>query len=204
MNQSLDLRELERKAWISFHQDGAIEIYLGVLLSIGFITSGDSAYLRIIGPVLILAAMGLFAGIKKLVTLPRMGLVKFGSARRAKSKRLAMIMVVPLLATLVLFFMTATGTGSVGWTMTRTTFGLGLGIGIWLVFATIAFMSDQTRLFAVGFVMAATIASREMLDQPLLLLAGGAALLAYGLTLFVQFVRRYPRPTDAELSASGN
>ena len=200
MNKSLDLRELERKAWTSFHQDGAIETYVGVLLIIGFITSGDSAYLRIIGPVLILAAIGVFAGIKKLVTVPRMGLVKFGSARRARSKRLAIIMAVPLLATLVLFFMTATGTGPAGWTMSRTVFGLGLGIGIWLVFATIAFLSDQRRLYAVGFVMAASIASRELLDRPLMYLLGGGLLLVYGLTLFVRFIRQYPQLTNAELS----
>lgn len=200
MNQSLDLRELERRAWVSFQQDGALEAYIGILLVIGFITSGESTYLRIIGPVLMLAAIGLFVGIKKLVTVPRMGLVEFGPKRKAKRRRQAAIMLVVFLATAALVFMTATGIGPGSWSPSRTTFGLGLGVGIWLVFATIAFLSDHSRLYAVGLVMAATIASREMLDQPALLLVGGGALLAYGLTLFVKFVRRYPRPTDAELS----
>ena len=197
MQRRLDLERLERKAWTSFHQDGALETYLGLLLLIAFVTAGDSPYLRVVGPVLLFSGVGLFFTIRRLVTAPRLGIVRFGPKRQAKRRKTAAIMGLVVVMTVVL--LAATAVGRLGWSPSQTTFGVSLGIGIWAVFAAIGYLTDYRRLYAVGFVFSCGVASRELFDAPVLFLPVGSVLLAYGLVLFLRFLRAYPPPRDSEL-----
>ena len=79
----IDLKKLERKAFTSIFEDGFFDIYLGILfLGIGLLTSLPKIIPRIItyGIFALIIGLGLliFLGGKKLMTVPRIGIMKLG------------------------------------------------------------------------------------------------------------------------------
>ena len=190
MSRGIDLTELERKAWTSFHRDGLVEAYLGLLLLAGFVGSLTPNW-RLIGPILQLSAVAVFFVAKRLITVPRMGLVKFGPARKAKRKKTAAVMSIIFLLTAALVIMTLTG--QVGWIReNHTAFSLLLGLGVWFVFTVIAYWGDFRRLYPIGFAFAAAITWSELTNDPIPFLVVGSSLLIVGLVQLVLFLRRYP------------
>jgi hypothetical protein len=196
MSHGIDLKDLERKAWTSFHRDGLVEAYLGLLLLAGFL-AGLTPNWRLFGPILQLSAVALFFAAKKLVTVPRMGLVKFGPERKAKRKKTAILMGTIFLLTVALLIMTLTG--RVAWIReNHTAFSFALGLGVWFVFAVIAYWGDFGRLYLIGCVFAAAITGSELSDEPIPFLVVGLCLLIVGLVQLALFLRRYPLLRESE------
>ena len=90
MVHEISLKEIERKAFTSTFQDGMLDMYLGLFL----VAMGVSPNLEKIIPtsdlwiaILMIPIMPLWWVGKKCVTIPRMGLVTFGSTRKAKLKK---------------------------------------------------------------------------------------------------------------------
>jgi hypothetical protein len=81
MENKLNLKELERKAWPSFFDDGLWDIYLGVLLGLMGISglldrtslTEDAGMTIYIG--LLVITMLAFWAAKRFETVPRIGLV---------------------------------------------------------------------------------------------------------------------------------
>ncbi|KPJ93485.1 MAG: hypothetical protein AMS18_05620 [Gemmatimonas sp. SG8_17] len=189
-HQGIDLKELERKAWTSFHRDGLLEAYLGLLLLAGFV-GGMTPNWHLLGPILQLSAVAVFFAAKRLVTIPRMGLVKFGPERKAKRKRTAVVMSTIFLLTVTLLIMTLLG--RVGWIReNHTAFSFALGLGVWFVFAVMAYWGDSRRLYLIGFAFAVAITASELSDDPIPFLGVGSCLLIVGLVQLALFLRRYP------------
>ena len=202
MTKNADLKRLEKKAWTSYHGDGLVDFFLGFLLIAGFLgySAGDAG--RILGPVLQLSSAGFLILSKKLITVPRMGLVEFGPQRRARKRKTALIATVVVLGTVALLVLTLTG--NVGWIRdNHTAFSILLGVGDWLVFSFFAFMQDFQRLYILGALFAAAITLTELLDSPIPILVAGVAACIAGLILLKRFLRRYPLPTEAELGSNG-
>jgi hypothetical protein len=187
-----DLKQLERKAWTSYHQDGLVDLFLGLLLIAGFF--GDVGSLgRVAGPVLQLSCAFFLIAAKKWITVPRMGIVKFGPERRKKRKKTAFVASVAVLITMGLLGLTMAG--RVGWIRdNQTAFSFLLGAGVWLVFIVMAYMQDFNRLYAIGALFAGAIAARELLDNRIFLLIAGLVASAFGIVLLVHFLRKYPLP----------
>jgi hypothetical protein len=191
MTEQLNLKQLERKAWQLYHQDGLVEVFLGILLILAFLAgiSGDRRFfvyvpMLLTGPALILA--------KRIITVPRMGQVKFGAERKAKLRKLRVMAVVAFALTVALLVITILG---VDWIpKQRVLFGIGLGTMIALIFAAVAYWKDFPRLYAVGVVIGSAFTVTELLDSPLPLLVAGGAVLAVGLAILVAFMRKYPIP----------
>jgi hypothetical protein len=194
-----DLRQLEKKAWTSYHQDGLVDLFLGLLLVAGFVAY--TGWLgRVGGPILQLSCAFFLIAAKKWITVPRMGIVKFGPERRARKKKTALIASIAVLATVGLLVLTLTG--RVGWIrQNHVAFSILLGVGVWLVFIVMAYMQDFTRLYAIGALFAAAITASELLDSSLPLLIAGATAFTSGLVQLVRFLRRYPLPTNASQGA---
>ena len=82
MNQKLDLRKMEKKAWNTYYaQDGLYDILFGIMMVVGAIrTITDIPWVT----------LGILAGIlviplgKRYITTPRIGRVKFGEERMGK------------------------------------------------------------------------------------------------------------------------
>jgi hypothetical protein len=190
--EKTDLKQLERKAWTSYHQDGLVDLFLGFLLIAGVLGYTGSLG-RVGGPILQLSCPLFLLAAKKWITVPRMGMVKFGPERTAKRKRTAFVASIAVLITAGLLVLTIAG--RVGWIRdNHTAFSVLLGVGVWLVFIVMAYMQDFTRLYAVGALFAGAIATRELLDNSIPLLIAGLVASTSGITLLVQFLRKYPLP----------
>jgi hypothetical protein len=186
-----DLKRLERKAWQSYHQDGLAEVFVGLLLVLAFLAgiSGERRFfvyipMLLTGPALILA--------KRIITVPRMGQVKFGPARKARLRKLRTVAIVAFALTIVLLVMTILGVDWVPEQRLLVSFGLGAMIA--LLFAAAAYWKDFPRMYGVGLLVGAAFTVTELLDSPVPLLVAGGILMAVGLVILTSFLRKYPIP----------
>ena len=208
MSQTISLRELERKAWSSVFQDGLWDIYLGLLLlamaisallsDVGFSESWGMA--TCIG-LDVLAMLVLWAG-KKIITVPRMGRVKFGPKRKT---RLSWVMVVLFISVLVgagVFLAASAMRGSrPGWLNAAFFAPAVWVVNAIVVFSLGAYFLDFSRLYLIGVMYALAvplrIVFRKFADIDLSFMAFGvpaAVILITGLVVFVRFLRDYPLP----------
>ncbi len=198
MNQKTSLREIERKAWTSYFEDGLWDVFFGALFLIGGIRSfTDNVWytLLLLVPVLMLP-IG-----KKLVTIPRLGHVKFGPARKLRQVKVFAVLVISVLATLVLLLLPHSGLS-----LPRLPISPIMAAWIAVVFGLLAYYMDFRRLFAYGLLYALS----ELLWGQFGELIGsivqtisGVAILFLGIAVFARFVRRYPLPSEATLNVQG-
>jgi len=100
MNEKINLKEIEKKAYRFTFQDGIYDIMFGVLLR-ELIGLGYILFLAIPAPLLL--TLG-----KKYITTPRIGIVKFGLKRQASYKKFVTISVILVILTVVLLILTIT------------------------------------------------------------------------------------------------
>ncbi len=111
MTDIIDLKKLERKAFTSIFQDGFFDIYFGILfVGIGLLISLTETLPRILVYVLfgtiIVLDLVLFLGGKRLLTVPRIGIIKIGQKRKAKKKKMVLILTVLMLITGMFYILT--------------------------------------------------------------------------------------------------
>ncbi len=201
MPESLNLKELERKAWQSFQQDGLMEVSLGALLVLAFLAgiAGEQRFfvyivMLLLGPVLFLA--------KRYVTVPRIGQVQFGPKRKANQRLLAVVAVVAVGLTLALMLVAMRGSSWLRDNHVLISFGLGGMVA--LVFTAMAYLKDFPRLYIVGLLIGAAFTVTELLDNPAPLLVVGSILFVVGLAILARFVRQYPVPSAGVSHGSGH
>ena len=88
LTDDVDLKEIERRALTAYHEDGLLDIFIGgYLLFFGFLTFTEFEYRPIL--ISIMAPLGtmFYHEVKKLVTYPRLGFMKFTKERRARVAR---------------------------------------------------------------------------------------------------------------------
>lgn len=210
MSQGIDLKEIERKAWRYFYQDGLWDIFFGLLLlalAISALLSdiGTSEPLQygVLIALEVLAILVLFGG-KRLITVPRMGRVKFGPKRRRRLSKVSAILAISVLVGLV-FFLAApaiTGSPSKGMTL-EFIFPAGWVVNCLVVFGLMAYFMDFSRLYLIGVMYAIAVpldlVQREFATTDLTFAAFGvpaAVILLMGAVVFVRFLRDYPLPAD--------
>jgi len=204
VNASLDLKNLERKAWVSYHQDGLFDLYLGLLLFCIAITNsllevGLDSWLRyLIFFILLGGSWLLFWAGKRFITTPRLGQVKFSAARRKRKVQLAIIMSFFVLLNVLLLFLTIGARNNPdtwGRFMPQAElFGLFVGVYVGSAVALIAYFKDISRGYYMALVYAVTFAAVEIFENPALYWIGGALIFIPGVVLFVRFLQRHPLP----------
>ena len=80
MNPDIDLRKLEIKAYLHFHQDGILDIIIGCIILVFGIEMVHKDFWIL--PVFSFELISAWMSIKKLITVPRMGTVVFRKARQ--------------------------------------------------------------------------------------------------------------------------
>jgi hypothetical protein len=204
MNAPIDLKDLERKAWTSFFQDGLMDIYLGLLLFILALVSTvlqgmSSAWLRYtIYFALIGAAFLAFWAGRRYITIPRLGRVKFGPERRRKRTRLAVVMSMFVLLNVLLIFLTVAAKNNPHtwgrFMPSELALNLFIGVYVGAAMAIIAYYKDFQRGYYIALVFALTFAGVEFLDNPAVFWIGGGLVFIPGLVLLVRFLRQHPIP----------
>ena len=189
MTQSLDLKQIERKAWKSYYEDGMWDIFMGLMMiaiGVDLLTEGGPAFYALIG----VAALSPIL-IKWFITMPRLGWVKFGPMRRTRDKLMKVVLAVSILigiGGLVAYVIGAEPPDGI--------FPAIGAIVIFAVFAAMAYLREFPRLYgyavAYSLSMGLAMAMTENFVPMVMFFVFGGTGLVIGLALIARFVRRYP------------
>lgn len=189
MTDDRDLKEAEKRAWTLYFGDGLWDIFLGLMFIGGALRtlSGSLwAYLLILAGILALV-IG-----RKMITLPRLGEIKFGPKRGQRRRVLILLLVAAVLLTLVAWFLFQSNSST----------GLILALGAPLVLIYMAYLLDFGRLYGYAVLMALFMIVTELVS----LRAGawvellvGLVILSVGFWYLNHFLATYPLPPSHDM-----
>jgi hypothetical protein len=197
MNQNLDLKALEKKAWTSYFQDGLWDIVIAsMMLTMAIRTLTDNVWFT----------LGMFSGViilvigKRFITIPRLGRVKFSQFRIMRQTKLVVSIGIAVIATFGLLLLI-----NMGWEFSKVITSLGMAVFLALVFGLIAYFLDFPRLFIYGLMFAINEIIWGHFGEPTgpyVILIFGSAVLIVGLVILASFLRKYQLPTGEEANGS--
>ena len=113
MNQKINLKEIERKAYTSYHQDGIIDVTFAItILMFAAVVISDMVWMGGIVGVLVTS---IYAGMKKVITIPRIGYVKFPQQRTQRLMILTVTLGLVAMIAGVFAFMQTISSGVPDW-----------------------------------------------------------------------------------------
>ena len=215
MTKQNTLREIERKAYMSYHQDGLLDMVIGLYaLSFGLGIFADKilefGFAAIMPAIMISIVLPIWIHAKKKITMPRIGFVKFGARGSNKLFAIFLGLAVAGLGVAMAFgvFMATGQNGTPFWLeiLFQYLFQYGMiwiGLGAAVIGSLFAYTMGLKRLHGYGFLTLALFVSGHFLSIPFeyLLLTIGSVIIASGAALLVQFIRRYPLPKGASANA---
>lgn len=205
---TLNLKEIEKKAYRSTFQDGIWDIFLGLLLlniALGALLAGrgisEGLTMTILSASAVLIVLAFVTG-KKRITIPRMGFVEFGPKRKRKiwKSRITLLSsffagLIVFLAALLISYYTA-GRPKIVYLFPAAWVANSI-----IVFSLLAHYLDCRRLFLYGVLFALPVPvdmlANELLGVKLIFFAlavAAAIMLVIGAVLLVRFLRDYPLP----------
>ena len=190
MAPTVDLEHVEQQVWTAYFADGLWEIFLATLMLTTFLrtyTNSLWAYLLMAGGILAMV-IG-----KKRITEPRLGRVKFGPHREARRSTLMVIILVVVVASAVLLVLPQMGVDM----RMGNWVGIALAGMVTAVFLVTAYLLNFRRMYGYAGLIGGAIFITEVWGEAAGMwahLIGGLLLLAAGLFLLVQFLRRYDIP----------
>jgi len=208
MTKQNTLREIEKKAYMSYHQDGLLDIVIGLYalsFGIGIIIDRlwEFGFATIMPAIMVSIVLPIWIHAKKKITMPRIGFVKFGARGSNKLFALFLGLSIAGLGVFVLFgvFMAAGQSGRPFWFEMLFQYGMiWIGLGSAVIGSLFAYTMGLKRLHGYGWLTFALFASGYFLRIPFeyLLLTIGIVIIASGAALMAQFIRRYPLPKGAQ------
>lgn len=211
MSTTINLKEIEQRAWKSTFQDGLWDIYLGLLL-LGMAISGVLSdigtpkifYYAIYIGMLVLAMAILWAG-KRFISVPRIGTAKFSAKRKTKLNWVRGLLVLSVVVGLIAFGVAVLVKSGYWREWFRPTIFFP---AIWVmnalvVFSLGAYILDFKRLYIIGVLYALPVPVDMMLLErtglDLSFAAFGVpalAILIMGTVVLIRFLRDYPVPEE--------
>ncbi len=194
MVQEIDLRDVERRAWSLYFEDGLWDIFLGLLFIGGGLRSLTGSlwwYLLVAGGILVLI-LG-----KRWITLPRLGQIHFSAQRKARTNVVRAVALGAMIFTAVVLIAAIFG-GQ------RTDFPAGW-IFVFLVpgvFLLMAYMMDFKRLYGYAVLIAGFMILSETIGGPAASWAqivAGIVPLVVGVSFLFRFLNEYPVIDEAAL-----
>lgn len=192
MSQNINLKEIERKSWTSYFQDGFWDILMGLLmLGTGFNILFDETvwYIAIFSLALLILIVG-----RRLITIPRVGRVNFGPERRIKQKKVFIVLAISLIVGSAISFIPLSGVEP-----SKIVVAAVAGVWIILILSLVAYFMDFRRLYAYGLLFAISMALANALDDlipTILFFVSGSIALLVGLIVLIRFIRKYPKTAD--------
>lgn len=200
MVPEIDLKALERKAYLSYHNDGLLDLGLGLpILAVGI---GWAVGMPWLAGVFFAVGFSSYAAAKKILTIPRLGLVHFSPERKKREKKEKSFFVVYFTITallgVVMFAVVAgvnrnpDGFGRILEKFIMAPFGLLIAIA----FAALAYWKQVSRFYLYAAVLLLAVFGGPLLgiDRAVYFSAPGVVNLSAGLYLLIRFLRTYPLP----------
>jgi hypothetical protein len=197
MKNNVNLKEIERRAFLSYHNDGIIDIYLGMgiaMVSSVFLIEYFPAFSM--GGIIAILPI-LYAASKKQYTIPRLGYVKFSDSTKGRARNsvtLALTLgIVSAIAGLFAFYsVIATGYSWIeplieNWKITVAILLLG-------VFSLFGYVSDLKRMYYYAVVSFLVFVPGLFISIPgyWLILTVGGIIFLNGLIHLYRFTQQYP------------
>jgi hypothetical protein len=222
MAERVDLKELERKAYRSFFGDGIWDMYLGILLLALGVGGGISRLgvtwgyiipdLHAITLALYLVSMVILIAGKRYITVPRLGAVRFGPARRARLSASVLILGGSAVLALVVFLAVSGEPRPGTWLRTPHIGLLAFTINVLVVFSLLAYYLDFRRLYGYAVLWAVAFPAAEWVSRNtefgraaaflLVVPALAGVMLVTGAALLIRFLRSYPIPAGPATGSS--
>jgi len=197
MNQKINMKEIERKAYTAYHKDGVVDVTIGFsVLLFGAIMLGDMPW---IGGILGILAISLYAGLKKVVTVPRIGYVKFPQQRAQRMLALTVVMGFLAFAAGMVAFMQTTSQGTPDWVILLIdNYMLTIGVAVAGLFLLGGYAFKTKRIYGYALMSLAMFTVGHFLSFPIYyyLAALGTIILAIGIVLMNNFIQKYPKATQ--------
>jgi hypothetical protein len=196
-----DLKQMEKRAFRLFHQDGVMDMYLGLLL---ILIGLQEHFLDGFGPAVRIPVMTagfviawfLFWATKKWITTPRLGQVKFGQNRKARAIRMVILMCFSVLLNIVLLILTimAKTRPELGWFLYLGSSVVPIGVGTWMTLLIIVFgyFTENSRLMYYAVFWGGSFTAAMLLNTALPYILVGTAIFLIGLYVFTRFLKDYP------------
>lgn len=199
MSHTVDFEGLKRKLYLSYHQDGILDLAVGLsILGFGISMAMD------VGATIVFSWLGLmlYAPLKSAITIPRMGFVQFDAETKRKTNLIYMLVLG--LVTFALFFGLVIflwadnlPTDFDAWLRRYHMLVLGALPAIALV--VMAWRTGVYRLLVDAFLIVAIILAGIQLQiaEPTYVMVAGGVLSLIGFWLLARFVRKYPVQKEA-------
>jgi hypothetical protein len=196
VEQKIDLQKIERRAYLSYQNDGVWDLFLGLFFLVeGFLFAFDAAIFLGIFPAMMIPVA---VKIRKSFTTPRIGYVDFSPLRKLKVKKSRMTLSVLSSMTVILglvVFMAFTGNSE--WqTWVRSLGILPFGFVISVLLGAAGFLFGLKRfVFYAGFIIVIFVAGHSLnLRIQAYFIFLGVIFSVIGMVLLVHFLRRFPKP----------
>jgi hypothetical protein len=194
MSQDKQFKQLERKAYLSYQQDGIVDLLVGwATLAFGLNIAFDSSIWTFLGWMPII----FYVPLKNRFTVPRLGYVKFDPHRGRPSKWTISFLIFGFLALsalgIVVFLLSNRPPSPViSWIREYTLLFYGL-VGV-IGFGLAGLISGIRRLYLYALLSLLLMGGGQIIGVeeyiPFFLLGG--SILVIGAVLLTRFIRRYP------------
>ncbi len=198
MTEHVDLKALERRAYTSYHQDGIVDIFLGLaIVTLSIILLFFETIFYLIGGILVVWVVS-YAGAKRSITVPRIGYVEFKQSRRY---RVMFLVTLLLVLNFVIFAIMAFGLLTPELRIFLNQYGLLVVAGVvGGLFALFGWVTQVYRLSGYGalafLVFIITHVFQLHLFFPIFVL--GLTITVTGFVMLYQFVQKYPKVESSE------
>lgn len=216
MSKDDQFNKLARQAYLSYHQDGVIDILIGwIILSVGLgASTGWYGPWALLG--FFITAI-LYASLKKRITIPRMGYVEFAPnwRREALIKIVYPLVVCSFMVVLLLVAGVPEGVTPVApvWTPSEAWPNLKLwvegkgavlfGAVTLVLFVVVGLATEMRRLYGYALLSLVIMTGGQLLGLethiPMFVLGG--IILTVGIAMLVHFLRSHPIPSTEETSS---
>lgn len=208
MTDGPNLKEIERKAYMAYHQDGLIDIVAAVYI-LGFGTGiwldimWESGIGTVLPAILIAVVLPVWIAAKRRITLPRIGYVNFGIRGTNKLFAIFLGLMVAGLGVFFVFTLAVSQGGPREWLDVIFQNGLlVVGVGSLAVCALFGYSMGLKRLYAYGLIAltALVIGHFAGIFFAYILMALGSMVMATGIALLISFVKKYPLQGDKAIA----
>jgi hypothetical protein len=211
MTKRTNLREVEKKTYMSYHQDGLLDIFVGIdvlLFGMGILllTMTDFSTWFILPAIFPAIMIPIWISAKKRVTMPRIGYVNFGVRGANKMMAIFLGIAVAGLGTFMVFGLGASM--GEGWALTLRDILISnsmliIGIGALTISSLFAYTMGLKRLYGYGLLIFVLFFTGYFVAIPFeyFLVIIGLVIIISGFALLTRFIRKYPLPQGDTINA---
>ncbi len=208
MTREPNLREIEKKAYMSYHQDGLLDIFVGVYIlgfGLGIWTdiTLEFGFGSIMPAILVATILPIWIAAKRKITMPRIGFVKFGPGGTTKLTAVFIGLMVVGLGAFFAFTLASSQSGLRQWLDLIFQNGmLVVGFGSLAVCVFFGYSMGLKRLYAYGLLAFVLLVIGHFIGVffGYILLILGTTVMAAGFALLISFVRKYPLQGDKAIA----